>query len=118
MCIPQGAKNVDLAKEFIRFMYTDVVIEIFARDAAMLGCTKDGMDIASSYVSKDFLAMHEIDNEFPIVLFRWATVPEGSRIVLNDEVYNPIADVMNGTMSADEWVQKIEAALHAINAGE
>lgn len=118
MCIPVGAENVDLAKEFIRFIYTDTVVEIFARDAAMLGCTKDGKAIASAYVSEDFLALHEIDEEFPIVLFRWATVPEGSRIVLNDEVYNPISDVMNGTMSADEWIQKIEAALHAINAGE
>ena len=118
MCIPVGAENVDLAKEFIRFMYTDTVIEIFARDGAMVGCTKDAKAIASAYVSKDFLALHEIVEEFPIILFRWATVPEGSRIVLNDEFYKPISDVMNGTMSAEEWIQKIEAALHAINAGE
>lgn len=118
MCIPSGAENVALAKEFIRFIYTDTVAEIFARDAAMLACTKDGMEIASAYVSEDFMAMHEIDDAFPIILFRWATVPEGSRIVLNDEVYNPISDVMNGAMSAEEWAQKIEAALHAINSGE
>lgn len=118
MCIIKGAENVDLAKEFIRFMYSDEVVVILARDGAVLGNTKDSLTVAGSYLSEDYVAMHEVDSEFPAISFDWATVPTGSRIALSDEVYAPISDVMNGDMTVAEWVQGIEDALHAINAGE
>ncbi|MEG0901610.1 MAG: extracellular solute-binding protein, partial [Clostridia bacterium] len=117
VCIPSPAANVELAKEFVRFLYTDFAVETFAQ-YQILGATKDARELGSKYLTKTFLAMHEMDEQFGNYIFGWAPEVDGSRIVLADEVYNPLTDVVNGKMTAADWAQNIENALQGMNNGQ
>ena len=42
------------------------------------------------------------------MVFGFAALPEGCKVVPNDDVFNVLSDVMTGKMSAEEWAQKVE----------
>ena len=107
-----------MAKEFIRFLYTDEAVKIFAQDANMLHCTKDAAELTAGMFTEEFSSIHEVDSYSTALVFTWAPDAEGSRIVIFDEVYNPLADVMTGKMTGIEWRDAIETAFQRINAGE
>jgi N-acetylglucosamine transport system substrate-binding protein len=42
----------------------------------------------------------------------WASLPAGSKINMNDEVFNkPMTKVMNGQMTVDQWMDDVEKAM-------
>ena len=110
MSIPAAAKNPELAKEFLRFLYTDDAICLFAQKANGVGPTKNATEMSKDYISKSIYQMYSIYNEKGVV----PTVPafgvqaKGSKINVTDEFWNPAADVVNGTKSAKDWAQSIE----------
>ena len=115
--IPKNAEHPDEAKQFIRFLYTEAAVKAFA-ESGILHCTKNAVELTEGMFTEAFSSMHEVDSYAHALVFTWVPDADGSRIILHDEVYNPIADVMNGQMSAEDWVAAIEAAFHAANSGE
>ena len=115
--VPIGAKNPEMAKEFIRFLYSDEAVKLFAL-GSILQCTKDAATLTKGMFDEAFTSMHEIDAYATALVFNWRPDPDGSKIIMSEVVYNPISDVMTGKMSADEWRESIEAAFHKVNAGE
>ena len=118
MSIPAAAKNPELAKEFLRFLYTDESILLFAQKANAVGATKTALDIAKEYISEDMYNMYSVLNEEGVVptVISFDTQAQGSKVVLLDELWNPASDVVNGTMTAEEWAQHIEEAFATIRS--
>ena len=118
MSIPAAAKNPDLAREFLRFLYTDSSVELFAEKANAVGATKNALDLAKDYITPGMYQMYSILNEKDVIptVIAFDTQAQGSKIVLEDEMWNPASDVMNGTMTAEEWGQHIEDTFAAIRA--
>ena len=118
MSIPAAAKNPELAKEFLRFLYTDDAIKLFAEKANGVGPTKDATEMVKDMISDSMYNMYGIFNEEGVV----AIVPsfdvqaQGSKIDLVGELWNPASDVVNGTMTAEEWAESIEDAFAQIRA--
>jgi len=117
VCVPTEAENIPLAKEFIRFIYTDEAVKMFAK-YQFCGATKDAMELGKEFFTEDFMTMRQADAQFENYIFAFKTVPATSRIVIGDTVWNPISDIVNGTMTTEEWAQGIEDAIEAINRGE
>ena len=75
--IPANAKNPELAKEFLRFLYTEDSVKLFAEKAGGIYALKNATEWSKDYVT---------------------------------EVFRSIADVMNGSMTPEQWVEKVEAS--------
>ena len=62
--------------------------------------------------------MYSVLNEEGVVptVISFDTQAQGSKVVLLDELWNPASDVVNGTMTAEEWAQHIEEAFATIRS--
>ena len=118
MSIPVAAKNPELAKEFLRFLYTDQSVLMFAEKANAVGATKDSIEMAKSYISESMYNMYSIFNEENVksAVLSFDTQAQGSKVSLDDELWGPVADVVNGAMTADVWAENIENAFAQIRS--
>ena len=118
MSIPAAAKNPELAKQFLRFLYTDKSEELFAEKANGVAATKNASELAKPYISEamyNFYAIFSMDGVSTIVP-GFAARAQGSKVDIDGEIYNPAADVVNGAMTADEWAQAIEDAFAQVRS--
>ena len=118
MSIPAAAKNPELAKQFLRFLYTDKSVELFAEKANGVAATKNASELAKPFISE---AMYNFYNIFSMdgvstIVPGFAARAQGSKVDIDGEVYNPAADVVNGAMTADEWAQAIEDAFAQVRS--
>ncbi len=118
MSIPAAAKNPELAKKFLRFLYTDQSVELFAEKANGVSATKNASELAKPYISSamyNFYKIFSMDGVSTIVP-GFAARAQGSKIDIESEIYNPVADVVNGSMSAEEWAESIEDAFAQVRS--
>jgi N-acetylglucosamine transport system substrate-binding protein len=109
IALPYGGNEPELAKEFLRFMYTEESIARFARLAggniAILGAP----EIIAPYIDPDVANMlrgFELGN---FMLFGWTATPEGFPVRPVDEVFaNNMSPLMTGVMSPDEYIARQE----------
>ncbi len=116
--IPAGAKNPDLAKEFIRFLYSDESVKLFAEKAGAVYAVKAGRELAKDYVSESTYNMYGIYDETSTasLVMNFESLPSGCKINVSDEVFNPITSVVNGEMTAEQWAESVEAAFAQIRS--
>ena len=108
--IPVAAKNPELAKEFLRFLYTEDSVKLFAEKAGGIYALKEATEWSKDYVSEGVYSMNEVYDVGNSMVFGFAALPEGCKVTPRDEVFQSIADLMNGAMTPEEWSQKVEAS--------
>ena len=116
--IPAGAANPELAKEFLRFLYTDDSVRLFAETSNSSLAVKGAAELAKDLLSEDVYEFFKVYDEenVKVMLSPTFTVPKGCKINVTDEIFNPMSDVMNGTMTAEAWAQQIEQAFTQVRA--
>lgn len=114
--IPSQAEHKELAKEFIRFMYTDEAVRVQAA-ATIPVCRKDLIEIAGDVMNPDVVSIMSISEVATAMQTDWATLAN-SKIVIGDYVWNPVNDMMNGDITVDQWVASMEEMFTRIAAGE
>ncbi len=116
--IPAAAKNPELAKEFLRFLYSDESVKAFAETSGSLYATKTAKDVAKDYLSEatyNMFGIYDEPNAASLVV-SFATVPSDCKVNPKDEIFNPITSVMNGDMSVEEWAEAVETAFAEVRA--
>lgn len=116
--IPAAAKNPELAKEFLRFLYSDESVEAFAEASGAVYATKTGREISKDKLSEATYNMYGIydeDNTASLIM-NFEALPSNCKINVSDEIFNPLTSVMNGEMSAEEWAESVESAFAQIRA--
>ena len=113
--IPAKAENPELAKEFLRFLYTEESVKLFAEKANGIYALKDATELSKGLVSDGIYNMNEIYEHGTSMVFGFAALPEGCKVVPNDDVFNVLSDVMTGKMSAEEWAQKVEKSFKEVS---
>lgn len=116
--IPAKAKNPELAKEFLRFLYTKDSIKLFAEKANGIYALKKAKDIVKGVVTNGVYNMNDIYQDGTFMVFGWDAMPEASKVVIADSVFNVASDVMNGKMTAEQWRDGIESAFKEISAAK
>ena len=53
---------------------------------------------------------------YTVAVFGFAALPEGTKVSVSDMVFNPLSDVMNGTMTPEQWAAGVEEAIAEVNA--
>ena len=92
--IPAGAKNPELAKEFLRFLYTEESVKLFAEKAGGIYALKNATEWSNDYVTEGVYSM---------------------KVTPRDEVFQSVADVMNGAMTPEQWAEKVEASFTEVS---
>ncbi len=114
--IPANAKNPELAKEFLRFLYTEDSVRLFAEKANGIYALKDATELSKGLVSDGIYSMNAIYEHGTSMVFGFAALPEGCKVVPRDKVFKVLSDVMTGKMSAEEWAQGVEDSFKEVNS--
>ena len=120
LSIPADAPNVENAKLFLRFLYTDEVIALYAEHAGAVMATVNGLEIAQPFITDGLYGMFGAYNQEGAgsLVVDFMSAPEDSIININEEIFGPVQEVLNGEMTAEVWAEQIDAAMRAIEAGE
>ncbi len=109
MWIPKNAKNKDLAKKFIAFMYSDKAAEIFADegDAVAVQPIKG----VSRFLDDEEKEIYSIyDNGIKAAMGSFASTEPVEGVSIFDEVFSAIDSVISGETTVDIWRARIAKA--------
>ena len=112
--------NQELAKEFLRFLYSDESVSAFAEASGALYATKSAREVAKDKLSTAIYNMYGIYDEANAssLIMSFSAVPADCKINPKDEIFNPITSVMNDEMTVEEWAQNVEDAFAQIRADQ
>ena len=109
IAIPAGGQEPELAKEFLRFMYTRESVAQFARLAGGNIAIIDAPDIIAPYIDPNVANMLRAFDLGSFMLFGWGAVPEGLPVIPVDEVFaHNMSPLMLGTMTPDDYIARQE----------
>lgn len=91
--IPANAKNPELAKEFLRFLYTEDSVKLFAEKANGIYALKKANEMVKGIVTDGVYNMNDIYQEGTFMVFGWDAMPDTSKVVIADSVFNVASDV-------------------------
>jgi N-acetylglucosamine transport system substrate-binding protein len=115
--IPAKAKNPQLAREFLRFLYTKKSIELNAEKAKNVFAVKGAVDIAKPYITvSTYNCFKAVDEGMIPIEASLAPMAKGSKINIGDEIYNPISSVMNKELTAKQYADKLDALYASVRA--
>ena len=118
MWVPADAPNMDLAKEFVKFMYTDEVVDICLNnkttdkesgkesDTPVVVPVKGAADKLPEGVTKDCYAAATAD-DVVAVTGKWATTAPIEGLDMAKAVYGPVESINTGDMTVDEWQKQL-----------
>lgn len=118
MWVPADAPNMDLAKEFVKFMYSDEVVDICLNnkttdkesgkesDTPVVVPVKGVADKLPDGVTKDCYAAATAD-DVVAVTGKWATTAPIEGLDMAKAVYGPIESINTGDMTVDEWQKQL-----------
>jgi N-acetylglucosamine transport system substrate-binding protein len=107
--IPAKAKNPQLAKEFIRFLYTKKSIQLNAEKAKGVFAARGAVELAKPYITESaYNCFKAVDQGMIPIEASLAPMAKGSKINISDELYNPISSVMNKELTAQQYAQKLD----------
>lgn len=118
MWVPADAPNMDLAKEFVKFMYSDEVVDICLNnkttdkesgkesDTPVVVPVKGAADKLPDGVTKDCYAAATADDVVAIT-GKWATTAPIEGLDMAKAVYGPVESINTGDMTVDEWQKQL-----------
>ena len=111
--IPAGAPNLDAAKQFVAFLYSDKACAIFAKGGAVQpvpGLT-DNLEVDN----KMFYAIY--DNGADAAMGSFAAYNAVAGLGTVREVFlDPVNGLVNGTLTEDQWISSVKAASDEMRA--
>ena len=122
MWVPADAPNMDLAKEFVKFMYSDEVVDICLNnkttdkesgkesDTPVVVPVKGAADKLPDGVTKDCYAAATAD-DVVAVTGKWATTAPIEGLDMAKAVYGPVESINTGDMTVDEWQKQLVETL-------
>ncbi|WP_373600955.1 carbohydrate ABC transporter substrate-binding protein [Paraclostridium bifermentans] len=108
MYIPGNSDNIGTAKEFMRFLYSDEMIEANAKLNQAVVPTKGALEMAKPYLAESaYNCLTVFDSGVKPIVEAWKTV-ENTEINMRDEVFNSASSVFNGEKTASDWVDGLK----------
>ncbi|MCR8744038.1 carbohydrate ABC transporter substrate-binding protein [Romboutsia lituseburensis] len=103
MYIPGNSDNIETAKEFMRFLYSDEMVEANAKLNQGVVPTKNALEMAKQYIPEsNYNCLTVFDNGVKPIVEAWKTV-ENTEINMREEVFNKAGSVFSGETSASSW---------------
>ena len=111
--IPAAAKNPELAKEFLKYLFTKESQKIAAQTIKAVEPMKGSLELNKKLLPETTIGYYAMfDQGVMPLLSTWKALPVGSKINMSDEVFNkPMTKIMNGQMMVDQWASDVEKAM-------
>ena len=107
--IPVRASNPELAKEFLKFLYTDESVKLFAEKSNGVFALKGANELAKPYLTKGVYEMFSAYDGATAILQEWKALSKGSKIDIKNELFrNTMTPIMTGKMTTEQWIDKVE----------
>lgn len=119
MYIPADAANIEMAKEFMRYLYKDEMVQLNAELAHAVVPIEGAVEMAKDYIPASNYSSFKVFDEAGVL-----PLPVGFEVVANteinmkNEVFNPISSVMNKELTAEEWAANLEVASDKVRASQ
>ena len=111
--IPAGAENIDAAKQFIAFLYSDTACEIFAASGAI----QPVLGIADTLEGDNQLFYSIYDDGAKAAMGNFAAYKSVAGLGTNrEEFFDPVNSLVSGTLTRDQWVADWKAASDQMRA--
>lgn len=105
--IPAGAANIDAAKQFVAFLYSDVACDIFAS----AGAIQPVLGIADGLEGDNKLFYSIYDNGAKAAMGSFASYTAVAGLGTVREVFlDPVNSLVNGEMTEEQWIENIKTA--------
>jgi N-acetylglucosamine transport system substrate-binding protein len=104
--IPSGAENVDAAKLFVAFLYSDTACEIFAN----AGAIQPVLGIADSLEGDNVMFYSIYDNGAKAAMGNFASFEAIPGIEVRTVFFDPVNSLVSGTITEDQWIADIKTA--------
>lgn len=105
MYIPKQAKNKDLAKEFMAFMYSDKAVELIIKNSGAV-MPVEGAESFLDGLNKEFYSIYE--NGTKAVMGGFASTESVEGVNFYDTLFSAIDSVMLGTKTVQQWQEDVE----------
>jgi N-acetylglucosamine transport system substrate-binding protein len=117
LMIPAKAKNPELAREFLKFIYTDDVIRLNGEKAKAVMAVKGAVELVRNSITPSaYDCFKAVENGMVPVMGTFRQIAKDSKINVSDEIYKPLSAVMNKQMTVDQWSYKLEDLYARIRA--
>jgi N-acetylglucosamine transport system substrate-binding protein len=108
MVIPAKAKNPELAKEFLKYLYSDKSVKLNAEKSKGVLAVKGAPELAKEFISESTYNVYKaVDSGIVTVNGAFKSVAKGSKYNPSDEIYKPISSIMNKQLSLDEYSARL-----------
>ena len=105
--IPSGAENVDEAKQFVAFLYSDKACEIFAKSNAV----QPVLNIAEKLEGDNVMFYSIYDNGAKAAMGNFAAYTAVAGLGTVREVFlDPVNSLVEGKLTKDQWIKDIKEA--------
>ncbi|RIX52409.1 carbohydrate ABC transporter substrate-binding protein [Paenibacillus nanensis] len=106
--IPAKAKNPELAKEFLKYLYTEKSVKLNGEKAKAVMAVKGAPDLVKEYISATTYEIFKaVDGGMEALNGAFKTPAQGSKFNPGDEVYQPLSSIMNKQMTLEEYGDKL-----------
>ena len=105
--IPAGAQNIDAAKQFLAFLYSDTACEIFAKGGAI----QPVLGVADMLEGDNVMFYSIYDNGAKAAMGNFAAYTAVPGLGTVREVFlDPVNSLVEGTLTEEEWIANVKAA--------
>lgn len=109
--IPLKAKNPELAKEFLKFLYTEESVILFAEKSNGTYALKGAQELLKDYLTPGVYEMFSAYEGATAITQEWKVIPKQSKEDIRNQLFKKaITPIMTGKMTTDEWMDQIENA--------
>jgi N-acetylglucosamine transport system substrate-binding protein len=105
--IPSGAENVEEAKQFVAFLYSDKACEIFAKS----GAVQPVLNIADKLEGDNVMFYSIYDNGAKAAMGNFAAYTAVAGLGTVREVFlDPVNSLVEGKLTKEQWIEDIKEA--------
>ena len=105
--VPAGAKNIDGAKQFVAFLYSDKACEIFAA----AGAIQPVLGIAEKLEGDNVMFYSIYDNGAKAAMGNFSAYKSVAGLGSNrEEFFDPINSLVEGSLTAEQWIKDFKEA--------
>ena len=110
--IPSGAENIDAAKQFIAFLYSDTAADIFAA----AGAAQPVNGVVDSMTGDNVIFYSIYENGAKAAMGSFAAYEAIPGLEISGVFFEPIDSVVAGSLTTDQWLENIKGASDQMRA--
>ena len=104
--IPKDAKNVDIAKDFIAFLYSDEAVDEFAK----VGAVQPVKNASDKISDENKLYYSVFDEGAKTIMGQFAATEPVEGVSITTAFFDTVNSIVSGDKTVDEWRQRVKDA--------